>query len=975
LTRAPRHLSDRRITARFAIYALGVLLVVAAIGFALAQRSSTIRAKHSAIEQTRLVGAVVANQLEAADLERPVGDAQRSRLDSFFRSTMPDVPLVKIYSRTGRVTYSNDSALIGTRPQEHVDDARRLIAHGTYAEISHLDSGEKVIEAAVAIDANRDGRVDGGIEIYRDFTPVAAGIRYDFALSALTLAAALLLLYGALFPILRRLLRERSRSEAALHASEQSHRSLIETLPAIAYVNPLGELSVPTYVSPQIETVLGWTPAEWAADPAVFRNAIHPRDQARVLAACDRFRAKLDHFSEEYRLIARDGRIVWVLDQTDPVRDEAGKPLHLQGVLIDVTQRRSGEESLRESEQRFRSAFDSSALGMALTSRGSGILRTNNVLCSILGYEREELLGMSFAELAHPDDRERRLHDLAKLRSGSVDSYTAERRYVRKDGTWVWCRISVSAVRDGSGESIHDITQVQDVSNERALRESLEDNERLFRTLFAESLLAKIVLDDGGTIVDCNAAYAELVGLTREEIVGQPMAAVPASPELAAELWGRLQSEGELRTQLEFIRTDGRRREVDVTAKKDVLPGRHLAVISDLTEQKRLEQQVLQAHKMESVGRLAGGIAHDFNNLLTAIGGYTELMLRRIPEGSPLRHDAEEIRKAAERAANLTRQLLAFSRRQVLQPCVLDLNAVVVDMEKMLKRLIGEDVSLETRLEAELGAVLADPGQLQQVVLNLAVNAREALTHGGTVTIETSNVELTGEEAEENVGGQEGSYVLLSISDDGQGMDEAVRAQLFEPFFTTKEGLSTGLGLATVYGIVTQSGGYISVDSAPDAGSRFRLYLPRAESDAPVAVPVVQATGEAPRGAEMILLVEDEEIVRDLVKEMLTSFGYDVLEARNGREAIEISGGYQGHIDLVLSDVIMPGMSGPDAAREVLSQRPGTRVLFISGYTDSAIVHHGVLEPGTEFLQKPFNTEALARKVRAVLDGALAKAS
>jgi PAS domain S-box-containing protein len=675
-------------------------------------------------------------------------------------------------------------------------------------------------------------------------------------------------------------------------------------------------------------------------------------------------------------MIASDGRVVWVLDQTYVVRDQQGNPLHLQGVLVDITQRRAGEESLRESEERFRGAFESSAAGMAMTSREGGILRANDRLCELLGYERHELLGRSFAELTHPDDREARQEDLAKLRSGVHESYEAERRYIRKDGTVVWCRVCASAIRDRSGSTVYDISQIQDISEERALRESLQDSEELFRALFSESLLPKLVLDDDGLIVDCNAAHTALVGRAREELIGTPVVAVSSSHDLVQGLWEQLIAEGSLRTQFEFERTDGQRREVDLLAKKDVLPGRHLATMVDLTEQKRLEAQVRQAHKMESVGRLAGGIAHDFNNLLTAIGGYTELMLRRIPEGDPLRHDAEEIGIAAERAANLTRQLLAFSRRQVLQPRLLDLNTVVVDMENMLQRLIGEDVTLETLLEPELGAVRADPGQLEQVILNLAVNARDALPRGGTVTIETANVELRGPDAEENSCGNEGDFVLLTIADDGHGMDDEVRAQLFEPFFTTKDGQGTGLGLATVYGIVKQSGGYIWVDSEPGAGSCFRVYLPRVEAEAPV-VPGPSGLGvETPQGAETILLVEDEEIVRELVKEMLTGFGYSVLEARNGREAIDVSLAHPGPIDLLVSDVIMPGMSGPEAARVVVESRPATRVLFISGYTDSAIVHHGVLERGTEFLQKPFNSQTLAQKVRAVLDGApLAQAS
>jgi PAS domain S-box-containing protein len=645
-------------------------------------------------------------------------------------------------------------------------------------------------------------------------------------------------------------------------------------------------------------------------------------------------------------------------------------------MLIDVTQRRSGEESLRQSEERFRGAFDSSALGMALTSRAGGILRANDTLCEILGYDREELLGLSFAELTHPDDRDSRARDLAKLRTGVEDSYEAERRYVRRDGSVVWCRVCASAIRDRSGTAVHDISQIQDISQERALLESLRNREQLFRALFSESQLAKVVADDDGLIVDCNPEYCDLLGRRREDLVGTTVVAPPGSDGLVQPLWEQLLAEGALRTQLEVQREDGRRREVDLLAKKDVLPGRHLATMVDLTEQKRLEAQVRQAHKMESVGRLAGGIAHDFNNLLTAIGGYTELMLRRIPEGDPLRHDAEEIRIASERAANLTRQLLAFSRRQVLQPRVLDLNTVVVEMKNMLQRLIGEDVALETLLEPELGPIRADPGQLEQVILNLAVNARDALPRGGTLVIETSNVTLCGEDADANACGNEGDYVLLAIADDGHGMDDAVRAQLFEPFFTTKEGQGTGLGLATVYGIVKQSEGYIWVDSEPDAGSCFRVYLPRAKAEAPADPAPPGRKGETPLGAETILLVEDEEIVRELVKEMLTGFGYDVLEARNGREAIDVSLEHAGPIDLLVSDVIMPGMSGPEAARAVVERRPETRVLFISGYTDSAIVHHGVLERGTEFLQKPFNSRTLAEKVRAVLDGApLAQAS
>jgi CheY-like chemotaxis protein len=359
---------------------------------------------------------------------------------------------------------------------------------------------------------------------------------------------------------------------------------------------------------------------------------------------------------------------------------------------------------------------------------------------------------------------------------------------------------------------------------------------------------------------------------------------------------------------------------------------------------------------MEAVGRLAGGIAHDFNNLLTAISGYSEFLIDGLDDERLKRH-ADEIRKAAARAASLTGQLLAFSRRQVLQPRSLDLNAVVSDMDMMLRRLIGEDVELVALLDPNVSHVQADPTQVEQVIVNLAVNARDAMPNGGSVTIETSDVR-TGE----------GEFVELRMTDTGIGMTDLERQQLFDPFFTTKEG-GTGLGLATVYGIVEQSGGTIEVDTAPGMGSSFRIWLPRA--DVPADVPVPAPPVAAPRsGDETILLVEDETVVRHLVAEILENNGYTVMQAGDGPSALELLRRHSGKLDLLVTDVVMPGMSGPEVAQAVTSMRPGTQVLYTSGYTDSAIGHHGVLEPGIAFLQKPFSADDLTRKVRTLLDEA-----
>jgi signal transduction histidine kinase/CheY-like chemotaxis protein len=390
-----------------------------------------------------------------------------------------------------------------------------------------------------------------------------------------------------------------------------------------------------------------------------------------------------------------------------------------------------------------------------------------------------------------------------------------------------------------------------------------------------------------------------------------------------------------------------------------------------LEGEREKEEQLRQSQKMEAIGKLAGGVAHDFNNLLTAITGYSDLSLRRLEAGHPLRRNLEEIKKAGERAATLTRQLLAFSRKQMLQPKVLDLNAVIVDMFKLLQRLIGEDIDLLSSLNPSLGQVKADPGQLQQVLMNLCVNARDAMPQGGKLTIKTSNIYVDGEYAKRHVSVQPGEYVLLSISDTGCGMDARTQERVFEPFFTTKEqGKGTGLGLSTVYGIVKQSGGNIWVYSEVERGTSFKIYLPR--FDKPIETVVEKRTEEvSSRGSETVLLVEDEEMVRNMTSEALRESGYRVLEARDTNHALTLCQNFEEEIHLMLSDVVMPVMSGRVLAEAVAPLRPGMRVLYMSGYTDDHIVHHGVLEEGMNFIEKPFTADLLAKKVRDVLDAPL----
>src|SRR3989454_2815827 len=394
---------------------------------------------------------------------------------------------------------------------------------------------------------------------------------------------------------------------------------------------------------------------------------------------------------------------------------------------------------------------------------------------------------------------------------------------------------------------------------------------------------------------------------------------------------------------------------------------RALQEAQEKAERKQLEQQLRQAQKMEAIGQLTGGIAHDFNNMLTVILGYSELLLKSLPTDAPLRDDVEQVKEAGERASLLTKQLLAFSRKQVLQPKVLDLNTVLTNMDRMLQRLIGEDIALVAVPAPGLWHVYADPSQIEQVMMNLAVNARDAMPNGGKLTIETANVQLDDAYAHQHGPVQPGSYVMLAVSDTGCGMDRETQARIFEPFFTTKEpGKGTGLGLSTVYGIVKQSGGYVWVYSEVGRGTAFKIYLPRGEGAVETVEPGV-APARTVRGSEMILLVEDDRAVRVLARSTLQAHGYTVLEAHHGKHALQVYEQHAGPIHLLVTDVVMPEMSGRELADRLKPSRPNMKVLFMSGYTDKAIVHHGELDPGAAFLQKPFTPDALARKVREVL--------
>jgi len=529
------------------------------------------------------------------------------------------------------------------------------------------------------------------------------------------------------------------------------------------------------------------------------------------------------------------------------------------------------------------------------------------------------------------------------------------------------------------GEREKDILQFVSTQVAMAIERShaeaeLRASEATYRSLVEDSPFGIFRSTPDGQLLAVNPALVSILGYdSEEELLHKNMAAdVYVDPAQRARLLDEVLMLDSLTGESLWRRKDAKTITVRHTARvvRDA-EGRveyFNVLVEDITEHKLLEAQLRQAQKMEAVGRLAGGIAHDFNNLLTAILGSADLLLDTLSPDAPEREDLDEIRKAAKRAADLTRQLLAFSRQQLLAPQVLDVNALLTNLEKLLRRLIGEHIELRTALAPNVGAVQADPGQLEQVIVNLAVNARDAMPQGGQLTIETANAELDEAYAAEHFPARPGSYVLLAVTDTGTGMDAQTKSHIFEPFFTTKEkGKGTGLGLATVYGIVKQSDGYIWVYSEPGHGTSFKIYLPRvAEAPGP-ARPGFELSASV-RGSETVFVVEDDEMVRALIRRMLETRGYTVLLAPHGDEALQLLERHPGRVDLLMTDVVMPGMSGRDLADRVAERRPGIKVLYLSGYTDDAIVRHGVLEPGIAFLQKPFSADALARKVREVLD-------
>ncbi len=629
----------------------------------------------------------------------------------------------------------------------------------------------------------------------------------------------------------------------------------------------------------------------------------------------------------------------------------------------------------RLAEERFRATFEQAAVGVALLSPEGRWLRVNRKLCDIVGYPPAELLQKTFQDITHPEDLDADLALARRVLAGDLETYTLEKRYFRKDASIVWINLTVSLVRAADGAPEYFIAVVEDISRRRAAEDSLRMSEARFRSLSESELIGIIVADFEGRILEANPAFLKMVGYGREDVDAGRIRLDELTPSVFREqdqhAIAQLKAGGVAPPwQKEYIRKDGSRMPVLVGVSP--LKGSAAAVVAfalDLSEKRRLEEQLRHAQRMEIVGRLAGGVAHDFNNLLTPILGYCEMLLAQLRPGERFWEEVEQIRSSGDRAAALTRQLLAFSRKQVLKPKVVSLNTVVADVQKLLRRVIGEDIAIDLRLDPGLGAVEVDPTQMDQVLLNLAVNARDAMPAGGRILIETTNVQMDEAHVSSHPELVSGPYVLLSLSDTGTGMDAVTLGRLFEPFFTTKElGKGTGLGLATVQGIVRQSGGHIWVYSEPGHGTTFKIYFPAVRSAAGTDLrPKPGAVGAA-GGTETLLLVEDDAALRTFAVRALEGKGYRILAASSGEGALQAAQAHPGAIHLCLTDVVMPGLSGRDTASRLQALRPDLKVLFMSGYSGNTVAKYGVLEQGVDLLEKPFTAGELVRRVREILD-------
>jgi len=707
-----------------------------------------------------------------------------------------------------------------------------------------------------------------------------------------------------------------------------------------------------------------------------FLDIVHPDDREYVdrkwTAALNK-----EPYDIEHRIIV-DGKLKWVRERAEVEFNEEGEAVKGIGTVQDITERKRVEEALRENEERYRILYDNiPTMNFTLDTSGN-VVSLNQFAIRELGYQPEELVGKPVLDIFYDEDKPALLKQFGEVLQNPGRAYGWELRKVHKEGHIVWVREIACTTKDQTGGIII-LVACQDISERKKAEEVLQESEKRYKHLVESvtNYIYTVKIENGRAAATSHGPGCVMTGYASEEYEADPS------------LWYRMVYEEDKKAVMEqakrvlsdeavsplehrIIHRDGLVRWVRNTpVPHHDEQGRLIAydgLIQDITEIKRIGEQLRHAQKMESIGQLAGGIAHDFNNLLTSILGYSDLALIDLPEDHPLRETLGIIKSSAEKAAELTRQILAFSRKQVLDMKVVNLNTVVEQMGKMLQRVITENIVLDLKTSPIMN-VMADAGQVEQILMNLVINARDAMPDGGCLTIETADVRLDRNYAQRHESVQPGPYVMLAVTDTGVGMSQEVQEKIFDPFFTTKEkGRGTGLGLSMVYGIVKQHTGYIWVYSEAGKGTTFKIYLPAVQQAVEVKEQGRDEPGEMPRGSETIMVVDDEPSILSLILDVLQPLGYQLIGASSGEEALKAGNTFKGSVGLLLTDVILPGMHGKELADALRARRPKMKVIFMSGYADNAIVHQGILDPGIAFLQKPMTPGMLARKVRDVLD-------
>ncbi|MEW6140961.1 MAG: PAS domain S-box protein [Thermodesulfobacteriota bacterium] len=768
---------------------------------------------------------------------------------------------------------------------------------------------------------------------------------------------------------LRREIQIRRLTEVALRESEARYRDLFEQASDLMYIHDIrGNYQ---RVNAAVEQILGYTPEEFLK--LNFRDIIAP---GHLPAVEEHFRRKVDGELDktgpyEVLVLSSSGNLVW-LEVTSRIIRRDGKPVAIQGIGRDITERKRIEEDLRQSEAKYRTIFENSPLGLFHFDAEGTITACNDNFVQIIGSSREKLVGLNTM---------RDLKDQAMIAaisealSGRIGHYEGYYSSVTADKTTpTKCDFGPLIGEDNS--VIGGIGIVEDITSRKKTETALRQSEEKYRTILETIVDGYYEVDLEGRLILLNDAMEEMLGQSREELIARDCRTFLDMDDIdrVFQAFNTVQRTGKPNpgVSARMVRTDGSHRDVTIsialTRDSRGAPSGFRGIIRDITERKALEEQLRQAAKMQAIGQLAGGIAHDFNNLLTAIIGYCAILMQQALPGDPHIEKLAQIDRAAKRAADLTQQLLAYGRKQVLQAKHMDLNATIRDIGTMLRRIIGETIVIETSLDPELQIVHADPSQLEQIILNLAVNARDAMAGGGTLRIETWNAFVDETHPDHGAEIPSGDYVVLTVTDNGTGMDSKVLPRIFDPFFTTKEkGVGTGLGLSTVYGIVKQHQGHITVRSKPGVGTTFRVYLPAADAEQADRHHATIEEQPEPTGSETVLVVEDEEVVRDLTCESLSLLGYRPLPCADPAEALATAEDYEGTIHVLLTDVVLPQMDGRSLYNELVKLHPNVQVLYMSGYTEDFIVHRGILDPEVRFLQKPFTVTQLAKSIAQAL--------